>query len=135
MPETSLLYTAVYNDVGAALADLDAFEQLHKAEMIGKCDAAVVDKEEGKPHIVRRVDHPGIRIIPEFFGAGPLPRKELKEAAEDLTAGEAGLIAIGEPTLEKGFEEAITRSNKIVKHELHAAAEEVADELGEAFKK
>src|SRR5271166_3097631 len=103
MAENSLLYTAVYSDVDAALADLAAFEQLHKAEMVGKCDAAVVDKEDGKPHIVKRVDHPGIRVIPEFLGAGPLPRRELKEAAQELAAGDAGLIAIGEPTLEQGF--------------------------------
>jgi hypothetical protein len=134
MPDNSLLYTAVYSDVDAALADLAAFEQLHKSEMIGKCDAAVVDKEEGKPHIVKRVDHPGIRIIPEFFGAGPLPRKELKDAAEELAAGEAGLIAIGEPTLQKGFEKAITRSSKIVKHELDTATDELANELTGAFK-
>ena len=134
MAENSLLYTAVYSDVDAALADLAAFEQMHKTEMIGKCDAAVIDKEEGKPHIVKRVDHPGIRVIPEFFGAGPLPRKELKDAADELTAGEAGLIAIGEPTLEKGFERAVTRASKIVKHEMDAATDELAKELEGAFK-
>src|SRR5271166_5767197 len=126
MAENSLLYTAVYSDVDAALADLSAFEQLHKSEMIGKCDAAVVDKENGKPHNVKRVDHPGIRVIPELFGAGPLPRKELKEAAQELTADEAGLIAIGEPTLEKGFEKAVTRATKIVKHDLDASTDELA---------
>jgi hypothetical protein len=134
MAENSVLYTAVYSDVDAALADLDAFEQLHEAEMIGKCDAAVVDKENGKPHIVKRVDHPGIRVIPELLGAGPLPRKELKDAAEELTAGEAGLVAIGEPTLEKGFEKAITRASKVVKHEMDADTDELADELTDAFK-
>jgi hypothetical protein len=134
MAENSVLYTAVYSDVDAALADLDAFEQLHKAEVIGKCDAAVVDKEDGKPHIVKRVDHPGIRVIPEFLGAGPLPRKELKDAAEELTAGEAGLVAIGEPTLEKGFEKAITRASKVVKHEMDADTDELANELTDAFK-
>jgi hypothetical protein len=134
MAENSVLYTAVYSDVDAALADLDAFEQLHEAEMIGKCDGAVVDKENGKPHIVKRVDHPGIRVIPELLGAGPLPRKELKDAAEELTAGEAGLVAIGEPTLEKGFEKAITRASKVVKHEMDADTDELADELTDAFK-
>jgi len=134
MAENSLLYTAVYSDVDAALADLSAFEQMHKSKMIGKCDAAVIDKEEGKPHIVKRVDHPGVRIIPELFGAGPLPRKELKDAAQELTAGEAGLIAIGEPTLEQGFEKAITRASKIVKHDLDTTTDELADELTGAFK-
>ena len=31
-----LLYTAAYETVTAALADLDAIEQLHKDELIGK---------------------------------------------------------------------------------------------------
>ena len=37
-----------YGNVDAALADLDAVEQVHKEEMIGKYDAAVTD-QEGKP--------------------------------------------------------------------------------------
>jgi hypothetical protein len=84
-----------------ALADLDAVEQLHKDEMIGQYDAAVVGKEDGKPHVVKRMDRPHIRVIPEWFGGGALPRKELHEAAEQLTAGQAGLIAVGEPTIER----------------------------------
>ena len=92
------LYTAVYESVPPALADLDAIEELHKDEMIGKFDAAVIDQEDGKPHIVKRVDRPRVRIIPELFGGGALPRKELKEAATELTSDEAGLILIGEDT-------------------------------------
>jgi len=36
-----LLYTAAYETVTAAIADLDAIEQLHEAKAIGKYDAAV----------------------------------------------------------------------------------------------
>jgi len=50
--ESAVLYTAVYDDIDAALADLAASEQLHKAEMIGTYDAAVVDKKDDEPHIV-----------------------------------------------------------------------------------
>ena len=39
-----VLYTAAYETLAAALAALDAIEQLHKDEMIGKYDAAVIDK-------------------------------------------------------------------------------------------
>jgi len=45
------------------------------------------------------MDRPHIRVIPEWFGGGTLPRKELHEAAEQLTASQAGLIALGEPTI------------------------------------
>lgn len=41
-----LLYTAAYNSVSDALADLDAVEQLHMDQVIGKYDAAVIDKRE-----------------------------------------------------------------------------------------
>jgi hypothetical protein len=97
-----VVYAAAYGTVEAALADLDAVEQLHKDEMIGRYDAAVIGKEDGKPHVVKRMDRPHIRVIPEWFGGGTLPRKELHEAAEQLTANQAGLIAVGEPTIEKG---------------------------------
>ena len=128
------LYTAVYGSVSPALADLDAIEELHKDEMIGKFDAAVIDKEEGKPHIVKRVDRPRMRIIPELFGGGALPRKELKEAAMELTSEEAGLIMIGEPTIEQGFDKAVTGAARVVKRSLDATTDEISSELKEALK-
>jgi uncharacterized membrane protein len=132
--ENAVLYTAVHSDVDAARADLDAFEQLHKAEMIGKYDAAVIDKENDKPHIVKRADHPAIRVIPEWLGTGTLPRRELRDAAQALDSGEAALIVVGDPTLEKGFEKAVTRMSKIVKRDLNAATDELARELIEDVK-
>ena len=135
MAETEMaLYTAVYGSVPPALEDLDAIEELHKESMIGKYDAAVIDQEEGKPHIVKRMDRPRIRVIPEMFGGGALPRKELKEAAQELTSDQAGLIVIGEPTIEKAFDKAVTRAAKVVKHSVDATSDEIASELKEALK-
>jgi hypothetical protein len=128
------LYTAVYESVPPALADLDAIEELHKDEMIGKFDAAVIDQEDGKPHIVKRVDRPRVRMIPELFGGGALPRKELKEAAMELTSNEAGLIMIGEPTIERGFDKAVTGAARVVKRSLDATTDEISSELKEALK-
>jgi hypothetical protein len=129
-----VLYTAVYDDVSAALSDLDALEGLHEDEIVGKYDAAVIDQENGKPHIVKRMDRPRVRVIPEAFGSGALPRKELKDAAEELGSGQAGLIVVGEPTLEKGFDKAVTRADKVVKSSLDATTDEIASELQEALK-
>src|SRR6516164_5214782 len=98
------VYTAVYGSVDDAKADLEAIEQLHKDDLIGTFDAAVVDQQKGKPHIVKRLDRPMVRVIPEELGFGTLRRKELKEAAAELTADQAGLIVVGQPTLEKGFD-------------------------------
>jgi hypothetical protein len=134
MADNMVLYTAVYDSVDDALADLDALEQLHEDSMVGKYDAAVIDQENGEPHIVKRMDRPRIRIIPETFGSGPLPRKELKDAARELRSDQAGLIVAGEPTLEKGFDKAVTNAARVVKGTLDATTDEVADELQDALK-
>ena len=102
--------------------------------MIGQYDAAVIDKEDGKPHVAKRMDRPHIRVIPEWFGGGALPRKELHEAAEQLTATQAGLIAVGEPTIEKGLDKALTKAARVVKRTVEATADEITSELQEALK-
>jgi hypothetical protein len=129
-----VVYAAAYETVEDALADLDAIEQLHRDEMIGQYDAAVIDKEDGKPHVAKRMDRPHIRVIPEWFGGGALPRKELHEAAEQLTATQAGLIAVGEPTIEKGLDKALTKAARVVKRTVEATADEITSELQEALK-
>jgi len=130
--DNMVLYTAVYADVSDALSDLDALEQLHDDEIVGKFDAAVIDEEAGTAHIVKRLDRPRIRAIPEAFGSGTLPRKELKDAATELTGGEAALIVAGEPTLEKGFDKAVTKAARVVRRSLDATTDEIASELQEA---
>ena len=132
--EQLLVYAAAYETVEAALVDLDAIELEHMEEMIGQYDAAVIDKKDGKPHVVKRMDRPHVRVIPEWFGGGTLPRKELHEAAEQLTASQAGLIAVGEPTIEKGLDEALTRAAKVVKRTVEATTDEITSELQEALK-
>ena len=129
-----MLYTATYDSVSDAMTDLDAIEQLHKDEAIGKYDAAVIDQENGKPHIVKRMDRPGVRVIPEWFGGGTLPRKELHEAAQELTGAQAGLVAVGEPTIEKALDKALTNADKVVKHTVDATTDEITSELQEALK-
>jgi hypothetical protein len=80
------------------------------------------------------MDRPHIRVIPERFGGGTLPREELHEAAEQLTASQAGLIVVGEPTMEKGLDEALTRAAKVVKRTVDATTDEITSELQEALK-
>jgi len=132
--EYVVVYAAAYPTVAAAQAVLDTIEHLHRDEVVGKYDAAVVDKENGKPHVVKRMDHPHIRVIPEWFGGGTLPRKELHEAAEQLTANQAGLIAVGEPTIEKGLDNAFAKAAKVVKRTVEATTDEITSELQEALK-
>jgi len=129
-----LVYAATYDSVSAAETDLDAIDQLHKDKMIGKFDAAVIDKQDGKPHVAKRMDRPAVRVIPEWFGGGTLPRKELHEAAQELTGSQAGLIAVGEPTIEEALDKALTNADKVVKRTVDATADEVTSELREALK-
>jgi len=132
--KTLVVYAAAYESVSAALADLDVIEHLHEDDVIGQYDAAVIDKQDGKPHVVKRVDRPRIRVIPEWFGGGTLPRKELHDAAQQLTANQAGLIAVGEPTIERGVDEALTQASKVVKRSVEATTDEITSELQEALK-
>ncbi|HEY2202025.1 MAG TPA: hypothetical protein VGH56_09055 [Solirubrobacteraceae bacterium] len=133
MANNSVAYVAVYDDVNSALADLDAIGDLHDDDLIGKYDAAVIDQENGDPHIVKRMDRPRIRVIPGAFGGGTLPRKELKDAARELSPGQAAMIVAGEPTIEEGFDKAVTKAAKIVKRSVDATTDEVASELQEAL--
>jgi hypothetical protein len=132
MADNTVAYVAVYDDVDSALADLDALGELHDEDVVGKYDAAVIDQENGKPRIVKRVDNPRINVLPELVGKGALPSGELKDAAKELDPGEAALIAVGEPTLDKAFDKAVTGANKVAKQEFDTAADDLADELRNA---
>ena len=133
-PEYVVVYAATYPTVAAAREALHTIEHLHHAKVKGKYDAAVVDKENGKPHVVKRLDRPHTRVIPEWFGGGALSRKELNEAAEELLADEAGLIVVGEATIEPAVDKAFTGTAKVVKREMEATIDQITSELQEAFK-
>jgi hypothetical protein len=129
MADNSIGYVAVYDDVNSALADLDALGQLHDADVVGKYDAAVVDQENGKAHIVKRVDNPRISLLPELVGKGALPSGKLKDTANELDPGEAALIFVGDPTLDKAFDKTVTHANKVAKQEFDSAADDLAETL------
>jgi hypothetical protein len=131
--EYVVVYAAAYPTVAAAREMLETIEHLHK-EVAGTYDAAVVDQENGKAHVVKRIDRPRVRIIPEWFGGGALTRKELDEAAEELRANEAGLIVVGEATIEPALDKAFTGSAKVVKREIVATIDQITSELQEAFR-
>ena len=135
MGKNAMLYEAVYKTKDAALADLDVFDHMHEAELIGKYDAAVIDNKDGKPHIVKRVDQPRINVIPELLGGGALKRSDLKQAAQSLGPGEAALVVVGEPTVEKAFEDAVKQANKTAKVEFDQSADDLADALVNAVKR
>jgi hypothetical protein len=133
-PEYVVVYAAAYPDVATARAVLDTIEHLHRSEVDGQYDAAVIDKENGQPHVVKRLDHPHTRIIPEWFGRGNLTRQELTDAAGELAADQAGLIVIGQATIEPALDQALTGTAKVLKREIEATIGQITSELEEAFK-
>jgi hypothetical protein len=130
-----VVYAAAFSSITDAEKALDTIEGLYKDGAVGTLDAAVIDKENGKPHVVKRMDRPRVRIIPEWFGGGALPRKELHEAAEELTADRAGLLVVsGEPAIEKALDKALAGAAKVAKHHVDATIDQITSELQEALK-
>lgn len=123
-------YVARYGSVSAALAALHDIEQ-HKYEMADIYDAAVIDKENGKLHIVKRMDDPRARIIPEVLET--LPRQEVKDAAGKLGADQAGLIAISKPAVEKGVDKALLGAATVVRHTVTATTDAIISKLQKAL--
>jgi hypothetical protein len=132
-PDYVVVYAASYPTVAAAEAVLHTIEHPHGDKVKGSYDAAVIAKENGKAHVVKRLDHPHVRVIPEWLGGGSLTRKELDDAARELVADEAGLIVIGEATIEPALDQVFT-GTKVVKRELEATIDQITSELQEAFK-
>jgi hypothetical protein len=130
------VYTATFSNVMDAEEALASIEQLYEHGAAGTLDAAVIDTENGKPHIAKRMDRPRVRVIPEWFGGGALPRKELHEAAQQLTAGRAGLLVVsGEPAVEKALDKALSGAAKVTKHKVDATIDQITSELQEALKR
>ena len=131
-----VVHVATFRSVPDAEQALGTIEQLYKDQAVGTLDAAVIDKENGKPHVVKRMDRPGIRVIPEWFGGGALPRKELRAAAEQLTADQAGLLVVSsEPVIEKAVDKALSGAGQVVKHKVDATIDQITSELQEALKR
>ena len=131
-----VVHVAAFSTVADAEQALATIEQLYKDGAAGTLDAAVIDKENGKPHVVKRMDLPRIRVIPEWFGGGALPRKEIREAAKQLTADQAGLLVVSsEPAVEKAVDKALSGAGQVAKHKVDATIDQITSELQEALKR
>ena len=131
-----VVHVAAFSSVSDAEQALATIEQLYKNGAVGTLDAAVIDKKNGKPRVVKRMDRPGIRVIPEWFGGGALPRKEIREAAEELTADQAGLLVVSsEPVIDKAVDKALGGVGKVAKHKVDATIDQITSELQEALKR
>jgi uncharacterized membrane protein len=159
---TVFLYAAIYDNVADAEADYEAVFDLHAAGAIGTFDSAVIEKDEdGKVH-VHKTEKPtqhgawtgagvgalvGILFPPAVIGSaiagagagglvghlrGGVSRDDLKELGDELDAGSAAVIVLGESKIEEQLEKAVTRANKLIEKQIDADADELRREIDAA---
>ena len=156
------LYAAIYDDIADAEADYDAVFDLHAMGAIGTFDSAIIRKDDDGKVRVTKTEKPtqhgawtgaavgalvGIIFPPAILGsaivgagAGGLighisrgiSRGDLKELGEELEAGSAAVIVLGESKIEEQLEKAITRANKLIEKQIDADAEELRREIDAA---
>ena len=158
------LYAAVYDEIADAEADYETVFDLHAAGAIGTFDSAVIRKEEDGKVRVTKTEKPtqhgawtgaavgalvGIIFPPAILGsaivgagAGGLtghltkgiPRGDLKDLGDELEAGSAAVIVLGESKIEEQLEEATKRANKLIEKQVDADADEFKSAIEEADK-
>jgi uncharacterized membrane protein len=148
------LYAAIYDEIADAEADYEAVFDLHAAGAIGTFDSAVIRKEDDGKVRVTKTEKPtqhgawtgagvgalvGIIFPPAIIGsaivgagAGALTghlsrgisRGDLKHLGEELEAGSAAVIVLGESKIEEQLEQATKRANKLIEKQVDADADE-----------
>jgi len=156
------LYAAIYGDIADAEADYEAVFDLHALGAIGTFDSAVIRKEDDGKVRVTKTEKPtqhgawtgaavgalvGIVFPPSLIGtavvgagAGGLvghlrkgiSRGDLKELGDELEAGTAAVIVIGESKLEEALEKAVARADKLIAKQIDADADELKREIDAA---
>ena len=63
---------------------------------------------------------------------GGISRDDLKELGDELEAGNAAVIVIGESKVEEQLEKAVTRANKLIEKQIDADADELKREIDAA---
>jgi uncharacterized membrane protein len=156
------LYAAIYDDADDAEADYEAVFDLHAAGAIGTFDSAVIEKDEDGKVQVSKTEKPtqhgawtgagvgalvGILFPPAIIGTaivgagagglighlrGGVSRDDLKELGDELNAGSAAVIVLGESKIQEQLEKALTRNNKLIEKQIDADADELRREIDAA---
>ena len=156
------LYAAVYDEIADAEADYEAVFELHDAGAIGTFDSAVIRKDDDGKVRVTKTEKPtqhgawtgagvgalvGLVFPPAIIGsaivgagagglAGHLSkgmsRGDLKDLGQELEAGSAAVIVLGESQIEEQLEKALARSNKVIQKQVDADADEFKREIDAA---
>jgi uncharacterized membrane protein len=158
------IYAALYDDIADAEADYEAVFDLHALGAIGTFDSAVIRKDEdGKVHVTK-TEKPtqhgawtgagvgavvGILFPPALIGSavvgatagglighlrGGVSRGDLKDLGDELEAGKAAVLVIGESKIQEQLEEAMTNANKLIEQQIDADPDELKREIDAAAK-
>ena len=153
------LYAAIYDEIADAKADYETVFDLHAMGAIGTFDSAVIRKEQDGKVRVTKTEKPtqhgawtgagvgalvGIIFPPSLIGtaivgagAGGLighlrkgiSRGDLKEFGDELEAGTAAVVVIGESKLEEQLEKAMKRADKLIEKQIDADADQLKREI------
>ncbi|GIH02960.1 hypothetical protein Rhe02_10270 [Rhizocola hellebori] len=145
---TTFIYVATYSDKESAEADYEVVKDLRSSGLVGSYDAAIVTKDaKGKVHVnkdetatrhgawwgvaagaaVGLLFPPAILATAAVGGAiggvsghlaKGMSRSEVKELGDFIDPGQAGLVVVGESTVEKAVQNAVTRAEKESAEEL-----------------
>jgi uncharacterized membrane protein len=156
------LYAAVYDDIADAEADYEAVFALHDAGAIGTFDSAVIRKDDEGKVRVTKTEKPtqhgawtgagvgalvGLVFPPAIIGsaivgagagavtghfAKGLSRGDLKDLGQELEAGTAAVIVLGESKIEEQIEKALARANKLIEKQVDADADELKRDIDAA---
>ena len=152
------LYAAVYDEIADAEADYEAVFDLHAAGAIGTFDSAVIRKEDDGKVRVTKTEKPtqhgawtgagvgalvGLIFPPAVIGSaiigagaggltGHLSRGDLKDLGDELEAGSAAVIVLGESNIQEQLEQATKRANKLIEKQVDADADELEREIDAA---
>lgn len=156
-----VVYLGIYGSVDDAKADFEGFKEAYREGFIGLYDAGILEKRaDGKVHL-DKWEKPtqvgalagvtvgvlvGILFPPALIGeavvigaAGGLighfwkgmSRKDVKELGEELDAGEAALIFVGESKIEEEMGKIFEKAEKQVARELGVKTKDIDAALEE----
>ena len=163
-PDGTFLYLATYPDEVSAREDYQIVKGLHSQGLVGSYDAAVVTKDAaGKVHEnkdetatrhgawwgVAAGAALGVLFPPSILGAAAvggviggvsghlakgMSRSRAKELGDFIDPGQAGLIVVGETTIEQAIQEAVTGADKETVEDLDVKPSDIDKTLQEAVR-
>jgi uncharacterized membrane protein len=151
----TFIMVATYPDEQAARDDYQVVKEAHKRGLVGSYDAAVITKDSnGKIHENKDETSTrhgawwgiaagaavGVLFPPSIIGAAAvggvvggvsghlakgMSRSEAKELGDFIDPGQAGLVVVGESTVEQAISDAVTRADKQTAKELDVDPKDV----------